>query len=301
MTPVITPHEGKSFGATITDIDLNNLTPETWFLVENAFLEYAALVFPNQFLSADAQVAFGERFGDIEFLRGKGKKSVHISNVKPDGTVVDPEEHQYKAVRGNEGWHHDSTYMPIAAKAGLLSALTIPSNGATTSLADTQAGYDALDEEMKGRISDLSAYHSLYASQAKMGFEIKTGAGYGYHDKGAPLRPLVKEHTVTGRKALCIGRHAYRIPGMDDAEAQALLDELLEITCQPSRVYVHQWTVGDLLIWDNRCVLHQAGEYDMTQPRVMQAVRIAGDPATELAETGRDEYADGFQPSMVNT
>ncbi len=299
MPSIIESHDGRSFGATITNVDLANLDDAAWRLVEDAFHEYAALVFPGQFLSQEAQVAFGARFGDIEILR-EGMQSVQISNVKQDGNTLTADEFRFKTLRGNEGWHHDSTYMPLAAKAGLLSAITVPPQGGETELADMRAGYDALDDMTRQRIAGLSAYHSLYASQAKIGFEIETGSGYGYHDKGAPLRPLVKVHPVTERKALCIGRHAYRIEGMADAEAQTLLDDLLERACQAPRIYTHRWTVGDLLIWDNRCVLHRARSYDFSEARVLQATRIAGNPAHDLAVTGRDERARGFRPSASN-
>ena len=299
MAPTITPIEGHTLGATITDIDLSNLDDANWRIVEDAFLEYAALIFPGQHLSDPDQVAFGKRFGEIEVLR-EGHEGVKISNQNPDGTVMTPDEARFKSLRGNEGWHLDSTYMPLAAKAGLLSALVIPPEGGETELSDMRAGYDALDEVTKARIADLSAYHSLYASQAKIGYKFETGSGYGYHDKGAPLRPLVKIHPVTGRKVLCIGRHTYRIPGMDDEEAQRLLDDLIERAAQPPRVYTHHWTVGDLIIWDNRCVMHRARPYDFNQPRVLQATRIAGDPASELAPTGRDERASDFRPSAAN-
>jgi alpha-ketoglutarate-dependent taurine dioxygenase len=126
---------------------------------------------------------------------------------------------------------------------------------------------------------------------------VETGSGYGYHDKGAPLRSLVKAHSVTGRKALCIGRHTYRISGMDDA--LALLDELLGAACVAPRVYTHRWKPGDLLVWDNRCVMHRACPYDYSEPRVLQSTRVAGDPASDLAPTGRDERATGFNPSSL--
>ena len=299
MTPTVEPHAGRTLGATITNIDLADLDDASWRLVEDAFHDYAALVFPGQFLSEEAQVAFGARFGEIEILR-EGAKAVRISNVKPNGSYLNADEFRFKALRGNEGWHHDSTYMPLAAKAGLLSAITIPSEGGETELADMRAAYDVLDDAMKQHIAGLSAYHSLYASQAKIGFKIETGTAYGYHDKGAPLRPLVKTHPVTQRIALCIGRHAFRIPGMEDEDAQALLDSLLAAACQAPRIYTHRWTVGDLLIWDNRCVLHRARPYDVSEARVLQATRIAGDRASELAATGRDERADGFRPSSMN-
>lgn len=298
MKPTVNGLE-STLGAVIADVDLNNLDDESWSLIEDAFHQHAALVFPAQHLSEEAQVAFGARFGEIEILR-ENAQAVQFSNRRPDGKMLEPEEFRFKAMRGNEGWHMDSTYMPLAAKAALLSAIEVPEEGGETELADMRAGYDALDDATKEQIADLSAYHSLYASQAKMGHIVETGAAYGYHDKGAPLRPLVKIHPVTQRKTLCIGRHAYRIPGMDDAAAQSLLDDLLVSACQPPRLYTHHWTPGDLLIWDNRCVLHRARPHDFSRPRVLLATRIAGDPATELAPTGRDERASGFQPSTSN-
>ena len=249
--------------------------------------------------SADAQVAFGARFGEIEILR-ENAKAVEFTNRKPDGTMLEPEKFRFKTLRGNEGWHMDSSYVPLAAKAGLLSAMEVPPNGGETEFADTRAAYDALDDATQERIEDLSAYHSLYASQARIGHIVETGSACGYHDKGAPLRPLIKVHPVTGRKTLCTGRHAYRIPGMEDTEAQAFLDDLIESACQPPRLYLHRWTPGDLVIWDNRCVLHRARPHDFSEPRVLQAPRSAGDPETELVPTGRDERASAFEPSSSN-
>ncbi|MBT6276685.1 MAG: TauD/TfdA family dioxygenase [Chromatiales bacterium] len=300
MNPTVTPIPNKSFGAVVSGVDLNALTASTWQVIENAFHEYAALVFPAQFLSEPAQVEFAMRFGEIEILR-PDSKAVQISNKKPDGTLYTPDDFRFQTLRGNEGWHMDSTYMPLAAKAGLLSAIELPaSGGGETELADMRTGYDALDEVTQKRIADLSAYHSLYASQARAGYVVETGSGYGFHDKGAPLRPLVKTHPVTGRKSLCIGRHACQIPEMTDDDAVALLDDLLERSCQGPRVYSHSWQVGDLMVWDNRCVLHRARPYDFSETRSLQGTRIAGDPATELATTGRDERASGFKPTASN-
>ena len=301
MAPTIAALDA-TLGATITDIDLANLADETWALVEDAFHQYALLIFPGQNLSRSAQEAFAARFGEIEILRGDSDaKSVEISNAKPDGSVAKAEEHRFKVLRGNEGWHTDSSYMPLAAKASVLSAVEVPPSGGETEWADMRAAWDELDDVRKQRISGLSAYHSLYQSQAKMGYEIKTGAGYGYHTKGAPLRPLVKTHPVTGRKSLFIGRHTYRIPGMDDGAALALLDELQDFACQPPRIYTHRWRPGDTIIWDNRCVLHRARPYDFDLPRVMRHTRVAGDPATELAhESEADDRADAYAPTASN-
>jgi alpha-ketoglutarate-dependent taurine dioxygenase len=99
------------------------------------------------------------------------------------------------------------------------------------------------------------------------------------------LRPLVKVHPETGRKSLVIGRHAHNIPDMDKNESERLLQELVDFACRPPRVYHHQWRSGDAVIWDNRCLLHQATPWDMREPRIMWHSRIAGDPVSEAALT----------------
>lgn len=298
--PTITPIDA-SFGAVITDIKIAAMDASEWTAVEDAFHEYAALVFPGQHLSEAEQIAFAERFGNMELLRpDPTKKAVDISNKKADGGVLNQQNARFKTLRGNEGWHTDSSYMPLAAKASILAAIQVPSSGGETALADMRDAYDKLDEETRGKIEGLAAYHSLYQSQAKNGFTFKTGDGYGYHTKGAPLRPLVKTHPVTGRKSLFIGRHAYKIPGMDREEGQALLDDLLDFATRPPRTYAHKWQPGDVMMWDNRCILHRACPYDHSEVRIMRHTRVAGEPESELVETGPDELADGFQPSASN-
>ena len=300
MMPRITPIDA-TLGAVVTELSLATMDGSTWKIVEQAFHDHAVLVFPGQHLAEDEQVAFANRFGDIELLApDPNLKAVAISNQKPDGTVMGAEEDRYKSLRGNEGWHTDSSYMPLAAKASVLSAQVVPSTAGETEWADMRAAYDALDEPTRRRIARLSAYHSLYHSQAKIGHIVQTGGGYGFHAKGAPLRPLVKVHPVTKRPALFIGRHAYGIPGLDPAESEKLLADLVDFACRPPRTYAHRWQPGDVVIWDNRCVLHRALPYDYREPRVMRHTRVAGDPATELAPTHRDDRAAAFEPSASN-
>jgi alpha-ketoglutarate-dependent taurine dioxygenase len=185
------------------------------------------------------------------------------------------------------GWHCDSTYMPVQAKGAVFTAHVVPPTGGETGWADGRAGYQALDDEMRARIADLSAYHSLYYSQKKFG-ETKSKEdseyfGYGFDGQEAPLRPLVKIHPETQQPTLTIGRHAYGIPGLDPAESEALLQDLVDITTQAPRTYHHSWTVGDAVLWDNRCLLHRGCPWDMTEPRVMYHTRIAGDQHSEFA------------------
>jgi len=270
-----------TLGALVSDVRLTSLDEATWREIEAAFAEHALLVFSDQALSPQEQVAFGRRFGEIEHLFGEGG-FVPISNQREDGSLLDDQHPAMQIMRGNEGWHTDSSYMPRAAKASILSARVVPRSGGQTEWADMRAAYDALDQTTRDRIAELSAFHSIRYSQARIGHTDLTGAaGYGADVASPPRRPLVKIHPMTGRPALFIGRHAYGIPGLSEEESAALLDELLDFACRPPRVYRHDWRAGDVAVWDNRCVLHRARPYDHAEPRVMLHTRIAGDPATE--------------------
>lgn len=270
-----------SFGAVVTDLKLSALDEASFGELYDCWLEYALLVFPDQHLSNDDQVAFAERFGELE-SRGP------ISNLDQDGKVrvEDDKDPFIQLLKGNLGWHHDSTYMDLQAKGAVFSAHVVPSEGGETGWADMRAAYEALDPALRKRIEDLSACHSLTQSQRAAGFDPTKAAfiGYDYKNEVPRLRPLVKVHPETGRPNLVIGRHAFGIPGLEPAESERLLLELADLACQPPRVYHHRWTPGDAVVWDNRRLMHQACPWDMREPRVMYHARIAGDRQSEFAE-----------------
>jgi alpha-ketoglutarate-dependent taurine dioxygenase len=272
-----------TFGAVVTGFRIAELDDDTWQQLHAAWLEYALLIFPGQFITREEQIAFAKRFGPLEFEMSA------ISNVKEDGTLrlEKDNDDRLKILKGNMRWHADSTYMPVQAKGAVFSAEEVPTIGGHTGWADMRAAYDALDDGMRAKVSDLAAYHSLHYSQSKLGHDTKKadGAynGYGLHDGPVPLRKLVKTHPETGRKSLLIGRHAHNIPGMDKQESERFLEGLVAFACQPPRIYHHDWTPGDAVLWDNRCLLHQATPWDMTQRRIMWHSRIAGDPQSEAA------------------
>jgi alpha-ketoglutarate-dependent taurine dioxygenase len=271
-----------TFGAVVTDVSLAALSEEIWRDLHGEWLKYALLIFPGQHLKREEQIAFARRFGRLEFELSP------LSNVKEDGSLIPEADNSdiIKVLKGNMGWHCDSTYMPVQAKGAVFTARVVPKSGGQTGWADMRAAYDALDDELRAKVENLSAHHSLYYSQAKLGHHPKKGSdysGYGFHDGPVPLRPLVKVHPETGRKSLLIGRHAYDIPGMTSGESERLLWELVDFACRPPRIYHHDWVPGDAVIWDNRCLLHRATAWDMSEPRIMWHSRIAGDPATESA------------------
>jgi len=274
-----------SFGAVVTGLRLADLDDAAFAALYRAWLDHALLIFPGQHLSREQQIAFARRFGAPEF------EIAPISNVRADGSIRpdDGTDDAVKVLKGNMGWHCDSTYMPVQAKGAVFTAHVVPDEGGETGWTDMRAAYDALDSATQARIAPLSAYHSLRYSQGKLGHEHKVGSaysGYGMTVEEPPLRPLVKAHPETGRRCLMVGRHAFGIPGLEADESEHLLEDLADFACQPPRVYHHAWTPGDAVVWDNRCLMHRACPWDMTKPRVMYHSRIAGDPISEFAAHG---------------
>ena len=273
----------RSFGAKIYDLSLPNLDKQQAQDIYNLWLEYALLIFPGQNLTNDQQIKFAKNFGALEFDLSP------ISNVRNDGSIRDANDDDIvKSLRGNMEWHHDSTYMPIQAKGAVFTAHKVPSHGGETGWADMRAAYEALDQSMKDKINELSAYHSYEWSQKeRFGHKdpkVSEFNSYGFDIDPKPLRPLVKTHNETGQKCLTIGRHINKIPGLSDQEAQNLAKELEEYACSNKEwVYHHAWEVGDAVIWDNRCLMHQASMWDLSEGRIMYHSRIEGDPIAEAA------------------
>lgn len=273
----------RSFGAKVYDLSLPDLEEEEVRSIYDLWLEYALLIFPQQHLTNAQQIKFAKNFGALEFDLSP------ISNVRNDGSIRDANDDDIvKSLRGNMEWHHDSTYMPIQAKGAVFTAHKVPSKGGETGWADMRSAYEGLSQTMKDKIDNLSAYHSYEWSQKeRFGHKDPTVSefnSYGFDIDPKPLRPLVKTHAETGKKCLTIGRHINKIPGMTDQEAQNLARELEEYACSNQEwVYHHAWEVGDAVIWDNRCLMHQASMWDLSEGRIMYHSRIEGDPISEAA------------------
>lgn len=268
-----------TLGAVVRGVKLADLDDQAFVQLYAAWLEYAVLVAPAQHMTTDEQVRFAGRFGPAEY------QLAPIGNLRSDGTVrPEDDDDVVKILKGNMGWHCDSTYLPVQSKGAVLTAHIIPDEGGETEWADMRAAYDSLDARRRAQVDSLSAHHSLVYSQSKLGHQHKSGStysGYGMTETEAPLRPLMKVHPETGRRCLMIGRHAHAIPGLSDAESQQLLHELEAFACQAPRTFEHRWAPGDVVIWDNRATMHRAKPWDLRKPRLMYHSRIAGDRVSE--------------------
>jgi alpha-ketoglutarate-dependent taurine dioxygenase len=285
---ILQPLAGKTFGAVVRGLPLATLSDDAFAALHDAWLRYGLLIFPEQHLSRSEQIAFAGRVGPLV----PGLEAAPISNLRADGTLRDaPDDDMMKIIRGNMEWHQDNTYMPVQAKGAVFSAQIVPKTGGETAFADLEAAWETLDPTLRARCEALRAYHSLVESQRRLGESTKAEGseymGYGLDVAGSPLRPLVKVHPETGRKSLAVGRHAYSIEGLEKDDALALLGALLDhAVAAPERVVEHRWTAGDVVLWDNRRLLHRAQPWDFSEPRVMTHSRLAGNRETEGAPLG---------------
>ena len=280
MSPEITPTEA-TLGAVVGNVRLNALDDEAFAAIAAAWHAHGVLIFPGQHLSEEEQVAFSRRFGPLERSLTKTHTQhdpaiIHLSNVKKDGSLWEAKSDTGRLLQGNNYWHTDSSYKRIPAKASLLTAKIVPETGGETAFADMRAAYDALDTAMQAWLADKIAVHSYAYSQGKVG-----GTGAITEDEWDALppveQPVIRTHPATGRRNLYIGRHASHIVGEDPGESRQLLERLCADACQAPRIHIHKWEVGDLVMWDNRCVLHRGLGYPPDQPRRMVRTTVAGD------------------------
>jgi alpha-ketoglutarate-dependent 2,4-dichlorophenoxyacetate dioxygenase len=240
------------------------------------------LVFPGQSLSDEAQTAFSRRFGLLEKLiaddLGSNPEFGLLSNLKSDGTLHPHESEHGLFLKGNRAWHTDSSFKRVPAMASILSARQVPDTGGGTEFADMRAAYDELGPKMQALLADKAAVHSYIYSQGLVG-----GLSVLSEEEQAALppveHPVIRVHPRTGRKNLYIGRHASHILDEGMEESRALLQQLCDDACQQPRLMCHYWQAGDIVIWDNRCVLHKGQTWPGDQARVMARTTIAGEDA----------------------
>jgi len=279
------------FVGEVSGIDLGvPLTPDQVVQIGAGMDRYAVLVFHDQNIDDEQQVAFTRNFGEIEIAAGNQLKTQHehrrisqqladISNLDPNNNLLGRDDKRRMFNLGNRLWHSDSSFRAVPAKYSLLSARVIPGSGGNTEFADMRAAYDALDDATKAEIEDLVCEHSLLYSRGALGFDQFTD------EEKRMFRPvrqrLVRTHPVTGRKSLFLASHIGTIVGWPVPEARAFIRDLTEHATQREFVYAHQWRQYDLVMWDNRQTMHRARRYaEDREVRDMRRTTVAGESMT---------------------
>jgi alpha-ketoglutarate-dependent 2,4-dichlorophenoxyacetate dioxygenase len=267
------------FAARVTGLDLRRRVGGAEFArIREAFERFSVLVFPRQDVDDAAQVAFSECFGPLEATRaganGAGGKLIVLTNIGPDGRIAPPTDKQVLNNRANQSWHHDSSFKPVPARASMLSAREIPGEGGNTEFASMRTAYAGLPERLKAAVRGRIVVHDFGWSRSRVDPALVTEA------ERAGWTPVRHPMVVTGAygPALYLGAHARMVEGMEEGEGRALIDELTAFATQPRFVYSHRWAPHDLVLWDNRAVLHRATPFrSAVERRHMVRTTIAGE------------------------
>ena len=273
------------FGAELVGVDVGRpMTDADFRPIRAAFEEYGLLLFRDQELDDEKQVEFSLHFGPLEKTISAnpagGSLFARQSNLDiRSGAVIPLEDRRMIYQKANYLWHTDSSYKPVPSLCSLLSGRICPPEGGNTEFADMAAAYDALPAETKRQLEGLVAEHSIVHSRAQIDPNVMTEAEKA---EVPPVRQtMVRVNPVTGRKALFIGAHCSHVVGWPPEVGRAFVRRLTETAIRPEICFSHAWRAGDIVVWDNRRMLHRATAYDATRhKRLMQRTTVAGDAPT---------------------
>ena len=279
----------RGFAAEVAGVDCRGRqSPDDVAAIRRAIDAHAVLVFRDQRVSDEEQLAFTLQFGELEALdatagsrfhfrteaeaRRLGRGMGDFSNVDGQGRPLATTSRAYMFKLADRLWHSDSSFNAVPATYSVLSGRAIPSWGGNTEFADMRAAWDALDARTRRQVEGLVSLHSQVHSRAKAGFDELSDA------ERVAFRPvrhrLVRTHPSTGRKSLFLSSHAGEIEGMSLPEARMLLLDLTEFATQPRFVYSHAWRLHDLLMWDNQATMHRGRPFDPAEPRDIRQTRL---------------------------
>ncbi len=259
------------FGARLEGIDLRaDHSPAVMGAIEAALDKYAVVALPGQFLDDDTQLIISEQLGDLSRALNHGRAKTQsarlraelydISNLDENHGILGEADRRRQWRESDKLWHTDRSFIDAATSYSLLSARVTPPEKGDTGFADMRAAYDDLPDETKARIANLRCEHSVWWSRALCG-------GKDFRDDEIAsmppvTQPLVRVHPRTGRKSVVLASHASHILDMPRADGRVLLDELMAFATRPQYVFYYKWSVGDLVIWDNRCTMHRGTSFD---------------------------------------
>jgi alpha-ketoglutarate-dependent 2,4-dichlorophenoxyacetate dioxygenase len=277
------------FAGVVTEVDIcQPLTARQVMQIEAGMDSFAVLSFPNQPVTDDKQVTFSANFGQLEIplatqmmdpkkRRFQKLELGDISNFDGKNTdkLRDRDDSRRMYALANRLWHSDASFRAVGAGYTLLHSRVNPAKGGNTEFADMRAAYDDLDDATKALVDDMIVGHSIVYSREQIGFEVK---GDGNPDNLKPVKhKLVVTHPVTGRKSLYLSSHIGEIDGWLVPEARAFLRDLTEHATQRQFVYSHKWEVNDMVMWDNRTVMHRATRFDdLNERRDLRRTSLKG-------------------------
>ena len=292
MAIVINPLKpGDGFAAEVLNLDLTApLSDDDFSTIRKQFYKYAVLVLRDQNINDDQQIAFSEKFGALEKSLGFDQygsvtrpEISRISNVGNDNKIRSHDHEKSRYHRGNNLWHSDSSFKDVPANISILSGREVPPIGGETQFADARAAYDTWPGSTSGIIKDdlegLICEHSIVFSRQLIVGDIFTEEE---KQKLKPVRQtLIRKHSETGRKVFYLGSHCHFVEGWDYPKSRSLIAELTSWITKPEFVYSHKWKPLDIVMWDNRSVLHRGNPWpDEDYRRVMHRTTVAGDSST---------------------
>jgi len=269
------------FGARILGLDLRqDLKGDRLEQIREAVDTYSFLLFEDQSFDDASQLELTRTMGEPKashVARGEGKLEYFgtIGNVQPDGTVLGNSHKKTIFLTGNNMWHTDASFEATPAFLSIMCAYETPAEGGETLFVSTRRAYERLPEDRKAAVDPLIVIHDYVYSRSKVAPDAVSPA------LAASLPPvrqkLVRRNPRNGAKNLFIGSHARAIEGWSDAESRTLLDGLVEQAIAAPHVYTHRWQPGQVVFWDNRCLLHRGAGYDADRfRRRMRQTRVCG-------------------------
>jgi alpha-ketoglutarate-dependent 2,4-dichlorophenoxyacetate dioxygenase len=281
---------GPGFGAELRGVTLSDVANDdaAYAAVRAAFEQHSVLVFRDQQVTDDLQLAFSRRFGPPEVTKvgsmGTGSHFVILSTIGPDGKVVPADHRQALRSKANQLWHTDSSFKRVPALTSILSARTIPEHGGETEFVSMRLAFERLDAGMQSKLENSFAWHSYAHSRGQIAPDLATS------EEQAALPPvcwrMVWKNPVNGRGAIYLASHAYAVEGMDEAAGKKLIDQLTEGATAPGTSYLHQWQQGDVVMWDNRATMHRGRPWPAHEARLMIRTTISATEADGVAGMG---------------
>jgi len=278
---------GPGFAAEIRGIGMTEVAADAaaYAAVRAAFEEHSVLVFRDQPITDELQVAFSRRFGPLEVAkaasRGEGTPFSILTNIEPDGTLVPPDHKEALRARANQLWHTDSCFKIPPALASVLSARVVASTGGETEFVSMRRAWQNLDADFRSKLDNAYAWHDYAHSRGKIASHL---ASERERSTMPPVSWRIRwRNPVNGRDALYIASHTCGIEGMADKDALKLINELEALATRPDGIYQHRWRAGDVVMWDNRATMHRGRPWPDDQPRNMMRTTISASDADGLA------------------